>query len=84
LKLKLETVLASVGLLRALAYALGFLKSLYYFSTFGIGLRSLDLSPQDYLFESWFGRMSRSLLRKGGSGGDGHSTQATCSLGSDC
>ena len=51
---KLELVLSWVGLVTAVAYCLGWLKVFYYFDAFGIGLQGLELSPTDYLFESWF------------------------------
>jgi hypothetical protein len=53
-RLRLESVLSWAGLATAVAYCLGWLKTLYYYDTFGIGLSSLGLSPADYLFESWF------------------------------
>jgi hypothetical protein len=49
-----EKAVAVVTVLAAVAYSLGWLKTLTYFQTLGIGLSSLDLSIQDYLFESWF------------------------------
>jgi hypothetical protein len=30
------------------------LKAYYYFDSFGIGLAAVEMSPQDYLFSSWF------------------------------
>lgn len=51
--IKLETVLSVLGVFTAVAYALGFLKSLYYFHAFGVDAL-VTLSPQGYLFESWF------------------------------
>ena len=41
-------------LLAAVAYALGWLKSLYYFKAFGIGTGLVDLSWRDLMLESWF------------------------------
>lgn len=38
----------------ALLYALGRLKLLYYYRTFGVDPGGLELTFQDYLFESWF------------------------------
>ena len=57
-RIKLATILlgiaASIVVAFAVAFALGWLKTLYYFDAFGIGLSSLELSLLDYLFESWF------------------------------
>jgi hypothetical protein len=53
-KIKLEALISSLTGLAAVAYSLGWLKTLYFFQAFGIGLSSLQLSVQDYLFESWF------------------------------
>jgi hypothetical protein len=53
-RIKLEVILSTLTALAAVAYSLGWLKTLYYFQAFGIGLPSLQLSVQDYLFESWF------------------------------
>ncbi|MGC2465149.1 MAG: hypothetical protein WA517_08130 [Candidatus Acidiferrum sp.] len=50
----LEKAVAGISILAAIAYSLGWLKSLFYFETFGLGLPSLDLTVQYYLFESWF------------------------------
>jgi hypothetical protein len=54
MRLRLESVVSWVGLVTAVAYCLGWLKTLYYFDAFGVGLSALELSPKDYLFESWF------------------------------
>src|SRR5262245_15266134 len=54
MQLRLEKILSALTLFTALAYSLGWIKTFYYFQTFGIGLSSLGFSPQDYLFESWF------------------------------
>lgn len=50
----LEKALTGLTVLAAIAYSLGWLKTLSYFETFGIELPSVDLTIQDYLFESWF------------------------------
>jgi hypothetical protein len=54
IRLRLESLLAALTLISAVAYSLGWLKSLYYYQTFGVGLDMAGLSVQDYLFESWF------------------------------
>jgi hypothetical protein len=54
MNLKLDTVLSSLGVLTAVAYALGYLQAFYYFDTFGIPLASVEMSTQDYLLNSWF------------------------------
>jgi len=54
MQMRLEKILSALTLFTALAYSLGWIKTSYYFQTFGIGLSSLGFSPQDYLFESWF------------------------------
>ena len=54
MSLKLEKVLASLGVLSAVAYVLGWLQAFYYFDTFGIRLASVGMTPQDYLLNSWF------------------------------
>jgi hypothetical protein len=54
MEIKLEKVVSVLTVFAAWAYMLGYLKRYYYFQTFGIGLSSLHLSPQDYLFESWY------------------------------
>ena len=48
------TVLLGLAGFIVVAFALGWLKTLYYFDAFGIGLSSLELPVQAYLFESWF------------------------------
>ena len=53
-ELKFGSIASSLTLIAAWAYSLGWIKTLYYFSTFGIGLESLELTPQDYLFASWY------------------------------
>jgi hypothetical protein len=52
--LKFGKIASYLTLIAAWAYSLGWIKSLYYFSTFGVGLESLELTPQDYLFASWY------------------------------
>jgi len=52
--LKLETVLSTLGVLTAVAYVLGWLQAFYYFDTFGVRLAAVEMSPQDYLLNSWF------------------------------
>ena len=42
-----------VVVLFAVAYGLGWLRSLYYFKAFGVGLGLLDLSWRDLMLESW-------------------------------
>jgi hypothetical protein len=54
MQLRLEKILSALTVFTALAYSLGWIKTLYYFQAFGIGLSSLQFTPQDYLFESWF------------------------------
>ena len=54
MRLKIEQVLSVLSVLAAWAYSLGWLKSFFYFDAFGIGLSSLKMAPQDYLFESWY------------------------------
>jgi hypothetical protein len=54
MRLKFETVLSTLGVLTAVAYVLGWLQAFYYFDTFGIRLASVEMSPQDYLLNSWF------------------------------
>jgi len=54
MELNLTKILSSLTVLAAWAYSLGWIKSLYYFSTFGVGLESTELSVQDYLFASWY------------------------------
>jgi hypothetical protein len=51
---KLEKAVGVVAVVAAIAYSLGWLKTFSYFETFGIGLPTLNMSIQDYLFESWF------------------------------
>ncbi len=50
----LEKTLTVLTALAAIAYSLGWLKTFSYFATFGIAPSSIDLTVQDYLFESWF------------------------------
>ena len=52
--LKFETVLSTLGVLTAVAYVLGWLQAFYYFDTFGVRLAAVEMSPQDYLLNSWF------------------------------
>ena len=52
--LKFGKIASYVTVIAAWAYSLGWIKSLYYFATFGVGLESLELTPQDYLFASWY------------------------------
>jgi hypothetical protein len=54
MKIRLEGLLSWLTIITAVAYALGWLKTSYYFDAFGIGVPSLGLSLPDYLFESWF------------------------------
>jgi hypothetical protein len=54
MELKLTKVVSSLTLLAAWAYSLGWIKTVYYYSMFGVGTESLDLSVQDYLFASWY------------------------------
>jgi len=54
LSIRLEKLLSWLTLLTAVAYSLGWLKTYYYFDSFGIPLSSLEFSVTDYLFESWF------------------------------
>jgi hypothetical protein len=54
MELKLEKVVSWFTVFTAWAYLLGWLKRYFYFQTFGIGLSSVNLSAQDYLFESWY------------------------------
>jgi hypothetical protein len=54
MRLKLESLLSALTSVAAVAYALGWLKSYYFFRTLGVNLDLASLSPQDYLFESWF------------------------------
>lgn len=54
MQLKLEKILSALTVIAAFAYSLGWLKTYSYFQTFGIGLGALDLSIEDYLFESWY------------------------------
>lgn len=54
MQLKLEKILSALTVIAAFAYSLGWLKTYSYFQSFGIGLASLDLSIEDYLFESWY------------------------------
>jgi len=51
---KLTKVLSLLTLVGAWAYALGWIKTSYYFRAFGIGLESVEFSVQDYLFASWY------------------------------
>jgi hypothetical protein len=51
---KLSKILSSLTILAAWAYSLGWIKTLYYFRAFGIGLESVEYSVQDYLFASWY------------------------------
>ncbi len=54
MELKLQKVVSVLTLLTAWAYSLGWLKMSFYFATFGVGLSSLKIPVQDYLFESWY------------------------------
>jgi len=54
MRLNLESLLSAVGVLTAVAYVLGWLQAFYYFDSFGIRLASVEMSPQDYLLNSWF------------------------------
>jgi hypothetical protein len=54
MELKFGSVASSLALIAAWAYSLGWIKSLYYYSTVGVGLDQLELTPQDYLFASWY------------------------------
>jgi hypothetical protein len=54
MKIRLQDLLSWLTVITALAYALGWLKTFYYFDAFGIGASALGLSVTDYLFESWF------------------------------
>src|ERR1700719_2170496 len=54
MQIKLGQIVSVLSVLTAWAYSLGWLKSWFYFDTFGIGLSSLKIAPQDYLFESWY------------------------------
>jgi hypothetical protein len=54
MRLKLEPVLSALGVLTAVAYVLGWLQAFYYFDSFGIRLASVEMSPQDFLLNSWF------------------------------
>jgi hypothetical protein len=54
MRLKLETVLSTLGVLTAVAYVLGWLQAFYYFDTFGVRLAAVEMTPQDYLLNSWF------------------------------
>ncbi len=51
---KLTQILSSVTVLGAWAYSLGWIRTSYYFRTFGVGLESVEYSVQDYLFVSWY------------------------------
>jgi hypothetical protein len=53
-ELQFGKIASYLTLIAAWAYSLGWVKSLYYYATFGVGLESLELSPQDYLFASWY------------------------------
>jgi hypothetical protein len=53
-RIKFETLISGITVLAGVAYSLGWLKTYYYFDAFGIALPALELSVQDYLFESWF------------------------------
>ena len=54
MELKLGKIASVLTLIAAWAYSLGWIKTFYYYNTFGIGTESLDLTPQDYLFASWY------------------------------
>jgi hypothetical protein len=54
MRFKLESLLSALTSFAAVAYALGWLKSFYFYRTFGVNLDLAGLSTQDYLFESWF------------------------------
>jgi hypothetical protein len=54
MEFKLEKIVSALALLTAWAYLIGWLKTYSYFQTFGIGLSSLDIAVQTYLFESWY------------------------------
>jgi hypothetical protein len=54
MELRFGKIASSLTLIAAWAYSLGWIKTLYYFRTFGIGLESVELAPQDYLFASWY------------------------------
>jgi hypothetical protein len=54
MRIKLTQVVSVLSVLTAWAYSLGWLKTYFYFDTFGISLSSLKIAPQDYLFESWY------------------------------
>ena len=54
MELKLTKILSSLTLIAAWAYSLGWIKTSYYFRSFGIGLESVEYSIQDYLFASWY------------------------------
>src|SRR6267154_316508 len=54
MELKFGSVASSLTLIATWAYSLGWIKSLYYYSTVGVGLDQLELTPQDYLFASWY------------------------------
>lgn len=47
-------LLLALGLLAGLAWLSGWLKTLYYFTAFGVDLGLLELGTGDYLRESWF------------------------------
>ncbi len=51
---KLTKILSLLTLVGAWAYSLGWIRTSYYFRSFGIGLESVEYSPQDYLFASWY------------------------------
>jgi len=54
MELKLTRILSLLTLVAAWAYSLGWVGSSYYYGTFGVGLESIELSVQDYLFASWY------------------------------
>jgi hypothetical protein len=54
MRFKLESLLSALTSFAAVAYALGWLKSFYFYRAFGVNLDLAGLSTQDYLFESWF------------------------------
>ncbi len=55
MELQFGKIASYLTLIAAWAYSLGWIKSLYYFSTFGVrNLESLEITPQDYLFASWY------------------------------
>jgi hypothetical protein len=54
MELKFGSIASSLTLVAAWAYSLGWIKTTYFIDTFGIGLGSLELTPQDYLFASWY------------------------------